>query len=154
MEENDFYKLPYALYSIEFYKKPLCEHDFNAVYEKLKYYGKKSGSAWFLVRSTTSSKNAKPVMVRTGTVGRPKKVIKGSKEEPHLHCGIMGAHGRLTADNIKKSLDKKYRKKCCSIKSKGSDYHAANYINYCYRQGDFCRQGGSFNFKAWASSIK
>lgn len=83
---------------------------------------------------------------RLGKVGRPKKLVVGKKVAPHVHVGVTGNLAHKTVSDIQFALEKKGVS--CKIVSKGdlSELHAKNYVGYCYRQGDFYRQGGENRF--------
>lgn len=145
----DYYRLRANCYSIEIYQRPLTEHDFLVIAEKMKYYCRKNGDSWFAIYSTTDSKTARQKVVRTGKRGRPKKFVKGKKIEGHTHNIIIGTRDKSaysTAQKIKKSIDKKYNRKVCKVVSKSNSAHAYNFMKYCLKQADIVRTGGDFDF--------
>lgn len=151
------YSIGTNCYSIYIYQKPLSEHDYFVIVEKIKYYCGKGGFSWLAVYSTTESKTARSAAVRTGKRGRPKKSIQGKKEDGHIHNIIVGTKEKSAhsiAHKIKDSLDKKYKRKICSVISKGNcdiskgeSDHAYNVMSYCMKQADIIRTGGDFDFK-------
>ena len=148
-EYFDYYRLDASAYSIEIYQRPLTEHDYLMICEKLKYYGRKDGVSWLCVYSTTDSKDAEQKVIHTGKRGRPRKAVQGTKIDGHTHCLVIGNKNKSaysTAQNVKKSIDKKYSKPVCRVVSKGDNAHAYNDMCYCLRQADIVRTGGDFDF--------
>lgn len=148
----EYYRIDATAYSIEIYQKPISEHDFLVIVEKMKYYCRKDGVSWLAVYSTTDSKDAEQEVIRTGKRGRPCKNVQGTKIEGHTHNIIVGTTEKsayTTAHAIKKSIDKKYKKKVCMVKSKGNTAHAYHDMCYCLRQADIVRTGGDFDFNKY-----
>ena len=146
---HDYYRLDANCYSVEIYQKPLTEHDFLVIAEKMKYYCRKDGVSWLAVYSTTDSDTAQQTAERTGKRGRPKKLVQGTKIDGHTHNIIVGTKEKSaysTAQQIKKSIDKKYNRKICKVVSKGNSDHAYNDMKYCLKQADVVRTGGDFDF--------
>ncbi len=151
----DYHRLDSTAYSIEIYQKPLSENDFLTLCEKIKYYCRKNGISWLAVFSTTDSKDARQVKVSTGKRGRPRKIVQGTKVDGHIHNIVIGNSEKSaysTAHEIKKSIDKKFKKKVCKVVSKGDNVHAYNDISYCLRQADIIRTGGDFDFQGYVDS--
>jgi hypothetical protein len=155
--DRDFFKVDGTLYALYLFSKgdknlALTLREYNQLAELLRYYCRKDSISWLAVYSTTSSDTAQLIIERTGKRGRPKKRISGCKIAGHTHIAIIGNEYRSaysTATKLKKAFDKKYGKPICRIVSKGSDRHAYNYIGYCYKQADFKRSGGDFDFKEY-----
>ena len=144
MGENDF-RIDTPLYGLEIYKVPLTEKEFFAICKRLSYYAKKDGSSWFAVHSTTDHKTAAQSTIKTGRAGRPRKIVKGEKVAPHMHIGVVGIHGHRTAQSVKKAVNKKFEGSFSRVTHK-NNLHAYNYVAYAFRQSDFYRSGGDFDF--------
>lgn len=146
---SEFFQLPSVLYNIEFYKTNLSKSEFLTIVEKVRYYSRKFDTSYLCVFSSTNSATAKPVTIRNGQRGRPRKAIQGSKVPEHTHLYLLGNSKQSacsTAKAVQKSLNKRYSKNICKIQSKGTNYHASNCIGYALRQADIVRSGGDFDF--------
>ncbi len=151
----DYFRLQANCYCIEIYATPLSIQDYLVICEKIRYYCKKDGISWMAVYSTTDSNTAKSTVIHTKKRGRPQKVIQGKKVDGHIHNLFIGNENKSaysTVNQIKKSLDKKYKKPICKVVSKGRDYHAYNTMCYNLKQADIVRTGGDFDFKEYVNS--
>lgn len=149
-EYFDYYRLDANAYSIEVYVQGINQKDFRDIFcNKFGYYCRKDGVSWLAVYSTTESQDAEQTVIRTGKRGRPRKIVQGTKIDGHIHNVIIGTKEKSaysTAQQIKKSIDKKYNRKICKVVSKGNSDHAYNDMKYCLKQADVVRTGGNFDF--------
>lgn len=150
----DYYKVDAVFYSIEVYLPKITENEFLTLFEKFKYYCQKNHISCLVVFSDTDSTTAKQMSVNTGKVGRPKKIVVGTKVNGHIHSIVVGKKAYTTAQQIKKAVNKKYKRNVSKVKSLGDGLHGYNFIVYCMRQENKYRTYGDFDFNTYVSEHK
>ena len=144
-------------YQVRIFIQNLSLRDFLNISRKFQYYCGKDGVSWLCVYSSTDSENARPVFIKTGKPGRPKKKVEGDKVPAHMHFIIIGTSDkspRQTGLKLTKSINKYgYKKgfltKKSQLHSLADGDHFFNDVAYDLTQSDNYRSGGDFDFKAY-----
>ena len=155
MKKRTVTDLDAVIYGLHVNITPLSIDEFSYITRRTRYFCEKDNMSWLACYSTTDSSTAKQDVSRSGKRGRPRKIVKGSKVDGHVHISVKGNADKSaysTAHKIKNDLDLHYWKKICKVESKGSctGAHAKNWVQYSFRQADIERSGGEFDFKEFA----
>lgn len=117
------------------------------------------GLSFTLITSTHESKGRiEKAKVKTGKVGRPKTVVRGTKAEKHCHGLIINENEDTNISEVKEKLQdycKKRRKKRPNLKTqKIMNVWQGNLsiVKYMERQADSTHSFGNFDFDYFKSS--
>jgi len=134
-----------VVYSLEVYVQEITPNDFKAIVNILERYRRKfPGVSYLVVYSCKDSDFCARIQEKNGKKGRPKTVIFGKDVDWHCHIAVTGKKSCSYLKEVKKAINKRFKRKVCKIYSKSKDEHAINYIKYCYRQASKYRSCGVF----------